>query len=98
MLGTYYYHEILRKTIVAFGTIFKDIHIRHTSDDSGTISDIKVPLAYAPQQKFLARLLQNPEFDRTVAITLPRMSCEMLGITYDPSRKSNVTKTFKAVW
>lgn len=97
MLGTYYYHEILRKTIVAFGTIFNDIHVKHISDDSGTTSDIKVPLAYAPQQKFLARLLQNPDFDRSVAITLPRMSFEMLGITYDASRKSNVTKTFKAV-
>ena len=97
MLGTYYYHEILRKTIIAFGTIFNDIHVRKTSDDSGTVSDIKVPLAYAPQQKFLARLEQQAQLDKPVAITLPRMSFEMLGITYDPTRKSNVTKTFKAV-
>ena len=97
MLGTYYYHEILRKTIIAFGTIFNDIHVRKTSDDSGTVSDIKVPLAYAPQQKFLARLEQQARLDKPVAITLPRMSFEMLGITYDPTRKSNVTKTFKAV-
>tara|TARA_Y100000592_G_scaffold74046_1_gene115455 strand:- start:2413 stop:3210 length:798 start_codon:yes stop_codon:yes gene_type:complete len=97
MLGTYYYHEILRKTIVAFGTIFNDIHVRHTSDDSGTISDIKVPLAYAPQQKFLARLEQQAQLNKPVAITLPRMSFELTGIAYDSTRKSNVTKTFKAV-
>ncbi len=97
MLGTYYYHEILRKTIISFGTIFNDIHIRHTSDDSGTVSDIKVPLAYAPQQKFLARLEQQARLDKPIAITLPRMSFEMTGISYDPSRKSNITKTFKAV-
>ena len=61
LTGTYYYHEILRKTIIAFGTIFNDIHVRKTSDDSGTVSDIKVPLAYAPQQKFLARLEQQAQ-------------------------------------
>jgi len=29
MLGTYHYHEIIRKTIIAFGTLFNDIHIKH---------------------------------------------------------------------
>ena len=32
MLGTYYYHEIMRKTIVAFGTLFNQIYIRHMID------------------------------------------------------------------
>ena len=101
MLGTYYYHEILRKTIVSFGTLFNDIHIRHTADsgntEAGLVSDIKVPLAYAPQQKFLAKLEQLANLDRPVAMTLPRMSFEMTGISYDATRKSGVTKTFKAV-
>jgi hypothetical protein len=108
MLGTYYYHEILRKTIISFGTLFNDIHIQHqgteaTGTGNGVIntpvtSDIKVPLAYGPQQKFLARLEQLGEDpDRAVAMTLPRMSFEMMGISYDPNRKMGVTKTFKAV-
>ncbi len=98
MLGTYYYHEILRKTIISFGTIFNDIHIRHTSDDSGTVSDIKVPLAYAPQQKFLARLEAQPNLDeREFAITLPRMSFEITGIQYDSSRKLNRLQKCKHV-
>jgi hypothetical protein len=29
MLGTYYYNEILRKTVVAFGTVFNNFDIRH---------------------------------------------------------------------
>jgi len=110
MLGTYYYHEIIRKTIASFGTLFDDIHIRKEGVDSPSIvspgddvgsetivSDLKVPLAYAPQQKFLARLEQLARLDNPVAIVLPRMSFEMTGISYDPSRHSNITKTFKVV-
>lgn len=107
MLGTYYYHEIIRKTIVAFGTIFNDIHVRKEGIDSPVItgpektdsgsqtviSDLKVPLAYAPQAKFLARLEQQARLDKPVAITLPRMSFEMTGISYDSVRKSTTTKT-----
>jgi len=54
MLGTYFYHEILRRTVVSFGTLFNDIHIRHRNSSDGEISDIRVPLAYGPIQKFLA--------------------------------------------
>ena len=56
MLGTYYYHEIMRKTIVAFGTLFNQIHIRHDDGDGNLYSELKVPLAYGPSQKFLARI------------------------------------------
>ena len=61
MLGTYYYHEIVRKTIIAFGTLFNDIHIRHQDGAGNDINDLKVPLAYGPSQKFLARLQQQPD-------------------------------------
>ena len=47
-------------------------------------------------QKFLARLEQQPELNRAVQITLPRMSFEMTNISYDPTRKSGITQTFKA--
>ena len=59
MLGTYYYHEIIRKTIISFGTLFNDIHIRHDDSGGNTFSELKVPLAYGPSQKFLARLEQK---------------------------------------
>lgn len=96
MLGTYYYHEIIRKTIVAFGTLFNDIHVKHENSSGGTLSDMKVPLAYAPVQKFLARIDQQTDLNKPVQITLPRMSFEMTGINYDSSRKTSVTSTFKA--
>jgi len=95
MLGTYYYHEIIRKTIISFGTLFNQIHIRHNDGNGNSISDIRVPLAYGPVQKFLARLEQQSDLNRAVQITLPRMSFEMVGISYDPTRKSSITQTFK---
>ena len=96
MLGQYYYHEILRKTIIAFGTIFNDIHIRHRDGAGKETSDMRVPLAYGPMQKFLARLEQQPDLNRAVQITLPRMSFETTNIAYDPTRKGGITQTFKA--
>ena len=96
MLGTYYYHQIIRRTIISFGTLFNDIHIKHNNADDDVISDLKVPLAYGPIQKFLGKIQQQKDLTKPVAITLPRMSFEMTSISYDPTRKAGVTQTFKA--
>ena len=95
MLGTYYYHQIVRKTIIAFGTLFNDVNIRHQDKNGNDISNIKVPLAYGPVQKFLARLEQQADLNKAIQITLPRMSFEMTSIAYDSSRKSSLVQTFK---
>ena len=97
MLGTYYYHEIIRKTIISFGTVFNQIDIRHSDGAGDTYSELKVPLSYGPAQKFLARLEQQANLDKPVQTTLPRMSFEMTSMNYDSSRKSSITRTFKAV-
>ena len=96
MLGNYFYHEIIRKTVIAFGTLFNDIHVRHEDQAGNELSDIKVPVAYGPRQKFLARIQQQPELNKATQITLPRMSFEVSTIDYDASRKSGITQTFKA--
>ena len=96
MLGTYYYNEIFRKTVVAFGTIFNNIDVRHKDSSDNITSVIKVPLAYSPIQKFLARIEQQADIESKKGITLPRMSFELNSLTYDPSRKGTVTKQFKA--
>jgi hypothetical protein len=90
MLGTYSYHEIFRKTVVAFGTLFNNIEIQRTNEV------FKVPLAYGPKQKFLARLDQTPDpTNKRVQMTLPRISFEINGITYDSSRKVSPTQKIK---
>ena len=96
MLGTYFYHEIIRKTVISFGTLFNDIHVRHQDSTGKDISQIKVPISYGPKQKFLARIQQQPELNKATQITLPRISFEMNNIQYDPSRKSGISQTFKA--
>ena len=96
MLGTYYYHEIVRKTIIGFGTLFNDIFIKHENIDDSTLNETKVGLAYGPQQKFFAKIREQANLTKAVAITLPRMSFEMTSIQYDATRKSGITQTFKA--
>jgi len=95
MLGTYFYHEIIKKTIISFGTLFNNIYIRHKDNNGVTIDDTKVSLAYGPSQKFLVKIQQQGNLTKPIAITLPRMSFEMTSIQYDSTRKANVTQTFK---
>ena len=93
----YFYHEILRKTVIGFGSLFNGIEIQR-KDKSGNITSIvEVPIAYGPTQKFLARLEQSPDLNRPTQITLPRLSFEMVGINYDPSRKLSTTQSFISV-
>jgi hypothetical protein len=92
----YFYHEILRRTVISFGSLFNDITIKHVNNNEQVVSVIKVPLAYGPTQKFLARLNQSPNLNKPIQITLPRMSFEFTGLTYDASRKSTTTQTFTA--
>ena len=81
MFGDYFYHESLRKIVVAFGTIFNNINIQRKDSSGNVVQSIKVPLAYSPKEKFIARLDQQPDLveDRRVAVTLPRMGFEITG-------------------
>jgi hypothetical protein len=90
----YYYHEIFRKTIVSFGTLFNNISIKHFNDTGDVTSVIRVPLAYGPSQKFLARLEQQPNLNSPVQMSLPRMSFEFTGLSYDSQRKLTTTQSF----
>jgi hypothetical protein len=90
MLGNHFYHEIIKKNVKAFGTIFNNIQIEKKDPDTGAvIRQEKVALAYGPKSKFLARLDQDPSTERKVSITMPRISFEMTGITYDAQRKTS---------
>jgi len=96
MLGTQFYNEAVRKTVVGFGTLFNNIELKKTVN--GQVLEVeKVPLAYGPKQKFLYRLQGNPVDGRKVAITLPRLYFEMTGIDYDSSRKTTATTKYRSV-
>jgi hypothetical protein len=83
-----FYHGITRKIIVAFGSLFSDIRINRKIDDA-TIQTIAIPIAYAPKEKWLVRIEQDPTLDNSTYITLPRLSFEITGMSYDAGRKTN---------
>lgn len=86
MFGHVFYHDTIRKYVILFGTLFNDVYIRKT-DGVDTTQTIKVPISYGPKQKFLARLTQDPQLNRPVAIQLPRMGFELTKISYASERK-----------
>ena len=69
--------------------------IRHKDGDGDTFSVIKVPLAYGPMQKFLARVEQQPDLNTPTQMTLPRMSFEFTNLSYDPTRKATQTQSIQ---
>ena len=96
MLGTQFYNQAVRKTVISFGTLFNNIELKKVVD--GQVMEVeKVPLAYGPKQKFLYRLQGNAADGKKVAITMPRIYFEMTGIDYDASRKTPATQKYKTV-
>ena len=92
MFGEHFYHKQIRNTVIAFGTIFNNVNIKRLDSSGNPIQTLRVPLSYAPKEKFLARLDEQQDLtgdDSKVAITLPRMSFDITGYSYDPTRKLN---------
>jgi hypothetical protein len=90
MFGTPFYFSLIRKYVILVGTLFNNIKITRTDSQGNITSLIKVPITYAPKDKMLARVNQDPNLDRqTATIPLPVISFEMGKMTYDGSRKLN---------
>ncbi len=89
MFGRTWQHDVLRKYVILFGTLFNDIYINRDDNNGEKIQSLRIPLTYGPKEKFLARLDGDPTLENKVAIVLPRMSFEMLALEYDATRKLN---------
>ena len=88
MFGDHFYHAAIRRTVAVFGTLFNDINVLRKGNDGTAKNIIKVPLAYGPKQKFLARLDQQADLnDPKIALKLPRMSFEITGLSYNTNAK-----------
>jgi hypothetical protein len=90
----YYYHGTIRRVIVAFASMFNNIHVSRKDANGGNeIERIKVPIAYGPRQKFLKRLERIGTSFEQQAVRLenylPRISFEIGNLQYDSSRKLN---------
>ena len=86
ILGNFY-NETTRKYIVMFGTLFNNVTISRVDNANTELQEFKVPISYGPKQKFLARLDGDAGLDRPQAITLPRMSFEILNMSYAGERQ-----------
>jgi hypothetical protein len=93
MLGNAtFYNRTIRKIVVAFGTVFNDIYlVRYTKDGLTAKETIKVPLNWGAKEKYLTRLTADPTLTKSIATTVPRISFEMTGMSYDSSRKLPTT-------
>lgn len=94
MFGGHFYHGTIRKIVSVFGTLFNNINVVRKDGSGNVVSITRVPLAYGPRQKFLARIDEQPNLDADkVAIKLPRMSFEIVSLIYDTAIKTNRTYT-----
>jgi len=100
MFGNWFYHKRVRTAVSVFGSMFNNIYVLRKNSSGQTISQVKVPLSYAPKQNFLERLTEmsrGEEGERRVAVKLPRMSFEITSIAYDATRQlpktNNITRT-----
>ena len=93
MLGNAnFYNRTIRKIVVAFGTVFNDIYVvRYTKDGLTAKETIKVPLNWGAKEKYITRLTSDPTLTKSIATTVPRISFEMTGMSYDSSRKLPTT-------
>ena len=101
MQTQYFYHGIFRKSIIAFGTCFNNILVKRKNPDRKSKDNLEVfkcPVQYGPYSKFLAMIAAEPTPERqSMQISLPRMSFEIKGISYDGTRKLTPTQMVRSV-
>ncbi len=104
MFGTWFYHKRVRTAVSVFGSLFNNLHVLRHNGSGETISQVKVPLSYAPKRNFISRLEEmskGENAERRVAMKLPRMSFEITNMAYDPTRQlpkvNNISKASNAI-
>lgn len=96
----YYFHNTIRKYMVAVGSLFNDIHVTKTSTASTVEKDIIVPIEFGNK----SRLYQNIQsansnmYDgstlATFGVVLPRIGYIDESPVYDSMRKRNNTTRY----
>lgn len=87
-MNTHFYHKLKRKYVTLFGSIFNDITFIRYKTDGSEIERMKVPIVFAPREKFMVRLAQDPTLEKSTQLSLPVMSFNITNMMYDPSRKA----------
>lgn len=98
MFGTHFYHEKIKKSVAIFGRMFNNLYVLRKNSSGAVISQVKVPLSYAPKQKYLERIREQADLtdNSQVAIKLPRMSFEITSFNYDLTRQLSKISKFQS--
>jgi len=92
MFNQTFYFDLTRKYVMLVGALFDDIFIQRTDAEGKEVEILKVPITYAPKDKMLARVMQDPGIARPTAVMpLPCMSFEIGQMKYDGARKLHTT-------
>lgn len=86
---TFFDHQQFRRYLLAFGSFFDSIFVVRYDMTGKETQRIQVPIEYGPKEKWLLHIIQDPDFQQSVAITVPRLSYEVTAINYDGNRKLN---------
>jgi hypothetical protein len=87
----HFYNRTIRKVVVAFGTMFNDLEVVRFSKNGTPQQKMTVPLSYGAKEKYLTRIISNPNLTKSVNTVVPRMSFNLDGLQYDSSRKKQTT-------
>jgi hypothetical protein len=87
----HFYNRTIRKVVVSFGTIFNDIYVHRFNKDGSEQQRFLVPLSYGAKEKYITRLLSDPNLTKSVNVVVPRISFNLDGLNYDISRKKQTT-------
>ena len=82
MIGIPFYNQTIRNTVAVFGSLFNNIVIKRRD---GKI--LPVPIAYGPRQKWMEAQKQFKQEEEMFEKLLPRMSYEIVAMSYVQQRK-----------
>jgi hypothetical protein len=69
--------------------LFNEIQVDRYDSAGTKLQTVNVPIEYGPKQKFIQRVTSDPDLNRHVSTTLPRLGFEFTSMTYAPQRKLN---------
>ena len=87
LFQSHFYHGMVRRFTVAIGTLFSDMQVVRYNEDGTEHQRVTIPITYSNKEKFVQRLLMDPDHTKQEAITLPRFAFELTSLNYDGQRK-----------
>lgn len=95
---TPFYHQTIKKTVIAFGALFSKIKVMRHDNSGNLIQTVSVPIAYGPKEKIFVKLRQDPDQTNHIYTILPRMAFEITDYSYASDRvvnKQNQIRCYK---